>query len=270
MALRCIREEGGHRSSLSIRRLDGAKRARFPGRAGGCGRCGGLARGVARRGRRSGSIGRGGLDVAGLGVGSRAGGCRVRGVDGNRRARVELRVRAMSRPGCRRTMCCAHDGLGPDCPGRRSRAEIGRHARGQLRKAEVQESGNAASEDRRDADFRAAGGPPCSAGAQHDRHDSDHHHERDGKTADSRCARPSIEPAAGLRACRGIDAVGRRLERIVNGRRALAPKILGSGRRLFGVLGRGSGSERDELVAGAEPVSREANHVGSRTSLLLS
>jgi hypothetical protein len=158
----------------------------------------------------------------------------------------------------------------PDCPGRRSRAEIGRHAGGELLKAEVQESGDTASEDRRDADFRAAGGPLCSAGAQHDGDDSDHDHERDGKTADSGYARPSIEPAGGPRACRGIDAVGRRLERIVNGGRALAPKILGSGRRLFSVLGRGSWSERDELIAGAEPVSGEANHVGSRTSLLLS
>jgi hypothetical protein len=158
----------------------------------------------------------------------------------------------------------------PDCPGRRSRAEIGRHAGGELLKAEVQESGDTASEDRRDADFRAAGGPLCSAGAQHDGDDSDHDHERDGKTADSGYARPSIEPAGGPRACRGIDAVGWRLERIVNGGRALAPKILGSGRRLFSVLGRGSWSERDELIAGAEPVSGEANHVGSRTSLLLS
>jgi len=208
--------------------------------------------------------------MAGRGVGTRAGGCRVCGVDGTRRGRAEFRPRSMSKPARRRAVRRVADSRSVGCLGGRLRAEIARHAGVQLRKAEIQEPGDAAAEDCGDADLGSTGGPPGRGRARHGRHDSDHHEECDGKAADGRSPRPPVEPAAAPRTFRSAGAVGRRLEGIVDRGRALAPEVIRARRRLFGVLGRGSGSEGHELLAGSEPVAGEANHIGSRASLLLS
>ena len=207
--------------------------------------------------------------MAGRGVGTRTGGRRVCGVDGNRRGGAEFRPHSMSKPGRRRAMRGVPDCRSVSCLGGRTRAEIARHARVQLRKAEIQEPGNATAEDCGDAGLGSSGGPPGRGRARHSRHDSDHHQECYGKAADGRCPRPRVEPATAPRTYWSTGAVRRRLEGIVDRGRPLAPEVIRARRRLFGVLGRGSGSERDELLAGAEPVAGEANHIGSPASLLL-
>jgi len=209
--------------------------------------------------------------MAGRGVGTRAGGGVVRGVDGDWRSGAHLRVRSVSSdPGRRRAMRPPPDCWALGCLGGRSPAEIAWHAGVQVREAEMQEPGNAAAEDGGDADLGFADGPPCCARARDARQDSNHHQDRDCKTADGRCTRPPVESPADLRAQRQTGPVGWRLERIMDRGRALAPEIIRARRRLLGTFGRGSGSEGDELLARAKPVPGEANHVGPRASLLLS
>ena len=122
----------------------------------------------------------------------------------------------------------------------------------------MQERGNATAEDRGDADLGSAGGTPWRARPRQAGHDSDHHQERDGKAADGRCPRPPIEPPPDVHAYRGTGAGGRRFDGIVDRGRALAPEVIRARWRLYGVLGRGSGAEGDEVLARAKPVAGDA------------
>ncbi len=181
-----------------------------------------------------------------------------------------------------------------------ARREIPSRADIELGETELHQPGDATAEHRRDARLRAYGG---TAGPREARRDREQHHGGDRQSACGGGDRAPIEPAeAAPRAARAGGAkrghtVGRRLERVVDRRRPLAPEVLGAGWGLVdsgwgrvgggwgrvgggswlvarygsaGVLGAGPGSKGDELLPRPEPVARETNHGGAWLSLVLS
>ena len=123
-------------------------------------------------------------------------------------------------------------GLLPGRSGVGVRPEIPRHADVERRETELHQPGDATAEHCRDSDLRAAGGTAVPREARRDRK------QRNGREDQTDCRggdHPPIErteSAPRTAYVRGADRariVRRRLDRVVDRRRTLAPEVLGAG-----------------------------------------
>jgi hypothetical protein len=207
---------------------------------------------------------RGGLDMAGRGVRTRCAGCRVCDVDGNRRGGAELRARSATEPRRRRAMARAER----SCRGGPRMDDV-RDLHVELRQPELEQPGDAAAEDSSDPDLGPDDRMRRFSGPRKSRDDRDDQRSGDCQAAGRGGNRPSMDAPGGGRGDRGT--VRRCRERIVDRSRSLAPEVVGARwRRLWVAVGTGARPERHQLLAGAQPVAREADHVVPRVSLALS
>jgi len=274
----------GHSCSLSVRRLDWPERARFACRADGGVRRDRVAGRTRRRrcgGWRGFRMRIGALGVSGVGRVGRG------SVVGLRRLGDGMGRRADWRGG-------SSSGGPVDRPRRRFPVRralpVPRGDPRQLDPPEVesQDAGNAVAYHGSEAHLRCAGGLWGAARTRGRRHERYHRNRGNCQPCGRANHRATINTADPdrLRTSRAaIPALGNRwcLDRALEGRRLLAPKIGGTGRGVVKARSRvlrarrrlirgdrgGPRPERDELVPGSEPVAGEAHHFAPLLSLSL-